>query len=136
MPFSSVVDVPDLDPIVLQALKDSFLDRTNRPRTRCRAIQAAIAPASQHNVLYANGLNARAKREVRTYWTGQLDQISSEYTRHVSATDYLNDVEKLKEAMNDRFAHRFYAVPDHRYEPGFRVSHAQKSLSICLKHLW
>lgn len=122
----------------LEALRDRFLERTNKPRTRNRAKAASVAAASQHNLLYSPGTAARERGEVRAHWKLTLDELAAEYTRSVPLSRYERDVEALKAEMNREFASFFYAGehPRYRYDPGFRVSHAQKSLSIYLKHLW
>jgi hypothetical protein len=124
--------------VELAEFKETFLNRTNPARTRQRAMQAAIAAASQHNVLYLKELAGESKKEVRSHWENLLNEMCTRYTSRVSASDYEKDIESLKRDMNDLFADRFYLVPHprYRYDPGFRVSHAQKSLSIALKHLW
>jgi hypothetical protein len=122
----------------LSHLQQEFLGRTNPPRTRQRALAAGIAAASQHNVLYRAGVEASAKREVRDGWLARLDELALRYARPRSATDYEHDVEWLWRDMNSQFAAAFYRQrhPRYGYDPGFRISHAQKSLSIVLKHLW
>jgi hypothetical protein len=38
--------------------------------------------------------------------------------------------------MNDQYARFFRSTTEQGYGPGFRIAHAQKSLSLLLKHLW
>jgi hypothetical protein len=122
----------------LEALKERFLALANKPRTCERAKAAAVTAASQHNVLYASGVDQRERRDVRVHWMRLLDELASKYTHSVSASEYESDIATLQAEMNRRFVGRFYAAehPRYHYEPGFRVSHAQKSLSVYLKHLW
>jgi hypothetical protein len=62
--------------------------------------------------------------------------IAREYvTRVKSRKGYETDVLKLQKRMNDRFG-PILQTKTSRCEPGFRVSHAQKSLSLVLKHYW
>jgi hypothetical protein len=119
-------------------LKDQFLGRTNTPRTHARAQHAAVAAASQHNILYAKGATYDTRSDVRAYWMRSLDRISLKYTETVSTSEYEADIGELRELMNDRFHNSFCAGdhPRYQYDAGFRLSHAQKSLSVYLRHLW
>jgi len=88
-----------------------------------------VKSASQHNALYAGGLPDQNKGPIRDYWKTLLCELAHKYRRVVSTSQYEMDIETLKQTMNDRFA-------DCLRSDGFRVSHAQKSLSVFLKHLW
>lgn len=122
----------------LDALKEQFVAITNKPRTRERAMRAAVAAASQHNLLYGERVGIPVRNGIRACWMSRLDELASKYIGTVSASTYEDDIETLRADMNRRFGY-YFACGDHpryRYEAGFRVSHAQKSLSVYLKHLW
>jgi hypothetical protein len=69
---------------------------------------------------------------------GRLEQLASRHAGIVSASAYESDIETLRAGMNRLFGDRFCAGDHQRYhyDAGFRVSHAQKSLAVYLKHLW
>jgi hypothetical protein len=127
-----------MTPEELKEEKDTFIRRYNIERTRQRATQAGIVAASQHNSLYRYGLPPDAKVPVREYWENRLNEIAAKYASPVGVPEYEEDIQSLKRTMNALFADRFRSDrhPRFGYDPGFRISHAQKSLSVCLKHLW
>ncbi|MDZ4288683.1 MAG: hypothetical protein U0984_12030 [Prosthecobacter sp.] len=118
--------------------KRSFLERYNDDRSAVKAASRAIAAASQHNSLYLGDISVTGKARVRTTWSGLLEIIADKYGNPVSEAEYLTDIQELKRAMNADHAPAFRRNPhpQFNYSPGFRISHAQKSLSVYLKHLW
>ncbi|MCP4343975.1 MAG: hypothetical protein GY795_00430 [Desulfobacterales bacterium] len=63
---------------------------------------------------------------------------STKYVNEQSVATYENDITELKDAMNNEFFRFFRSTPHptFQYDPGFRISHSQKSISVSLKHLW
>ncbi len=118
-----------LTPEELKREKDKFLERYNPYRTDCQAASDAVKSASQHNALYAVGLSERERACVRETWKALLCEIAHKYRRTIAKSQYELDIETLKQRMNKRF--RGCLRSD-----GFKVSHAQKSLSVFLKRLW
>jgi hypothetical protein len=117
----------------LDSKKRSFLRRYNISGTPGEAYSRAVTAASQRNVLYLPDLGQRDRRCVR------LHEITRKYARNgTSDKEYERDVRELSEYMNVHFgaAFRDSPHPRYRYAPGFRISHAQKSLAVALKHLW
>ena len=127
-----------VSPQRLKIEKRTFLDRYNPDRTVVQASWDAVNSASQRNRLYARETSDRERCYVRERWRILLEEHAHHYTRTVRTGKYETDIESLKRIMNERFGNHF-ATNSHvgrPYDPGFRISHAQKSLSIFLKHLW
>lgn len=105
---------------------------------RTRAFQDAIASALLQNALYAPAATAADRQAVGLGWRQMLDTIVSEYTEPVTAEKYEQDLVRLQAHMNRGFGQFFRQArhPKFGYEPGFRISHAQKSLGLVLKHYW
>jgi hypothetical protein len=102
--------------------KIAFLRRYNKPRNVDTAISMAIAASVQHNSLYDKNISPPGKN----------------YIREQTIDVYESDIESLKLNMNKKFAELFLKTPHpkYNYDPGFRISHSQKSISVYLKHLW
>ena len=105
---------------------------------RTRALQDAIASAVLKNALYAPAATAADRQAVGAGWKQLLETIAAEYVEPVSSEKYETDLVRLQSHMNRGFGQYFRQArhPKFGYEPGFRVSHAQKSLSLVLKHFW
>lgn len=122
----------------LRELKNRFVNRYNRQHdSDVRPYRAGVTAASQRNILYAPDTSAR-RETVRLGWADELRGIAEKYVTPQSSEVYEQDLEHLQAVMNERFAGFFRQDehPRYPYDPGFRLSHAQKSLSVCLKHLW
>jgi hypothetical protein len=70
-----------------------------------------------------------ARPPIRSFWKAQLLSLALTYTTPMTVAQYEADICELKTLMNGSFAGSFRVT-------GFRLSHAQKSLSVVLKHLW
>ncbi|MCB1203892.1 MAG: hypothetical protein KDN18_06510 [Verrucomicrobiae bacterium] len=118
--------------------KDAFLDKYNPTRTQAKAVSRGIAASLQHNSLYRRGLALETKEAVKSEWRSYLNGLVDRYKKEQRVEDYERDIEKLKQIMNDKFSAAFFSKPHERFntDPGFRISHAQKSISVFLKHLW
>jgi hypothetical protein len=105
---------------------------------RQRALQDAIAAALVKNAIYAPAATAANRHEVGAGWKLQLEQLVTEYTEPQTAEKYEDDLVRLQAHMNRHFGQYFRQArhPKFGYEPGFRISHAQKSLGLMLKHYW
>lgn len=117
----------------LENIKRSFIAHNNTTRDREGASRAAVNAASQRNLLYAKRGSSHAV--VRGFWIGRLEQYGTKYAKGASISTFEMDIQTLCKEMNDNFSLQFHPGNEH-YERGFRVSHAQKSLSVYLKHLW
>lgn len=98
----------------------------------------SIAASVQHNSLYVPGISPEEKEAVRCAWRSFLLGIIGKYKKQQTVDEYERDILKLQDQMNIQFKHEFYQMPHSIYktDPGFRISHAQKSISVFLKHLW
>lgn len=127
-----------MTPDELRGKQDAFLDRYNAARSVAKAESDALMSAAQHNSLYAPGVNEHDRYIVRAKWKEFLNDIAARYKSPVSVAEYEADVEHLRKMMNARFSKLFRSDrhPKYHYDAGFRMSHAQKSLSVFLKHRW
>ena len=105
---------------------------------RVRALQDAIASAVVKNALYAPAATASNRFDASAGWKQMLEAIAAEYVEPASAEKYEADLVRLQAHMNRGFGQYFRQArhPKFGYEPGFRISHAQKSLGLVLKHYW
>lgn len=123
----------------LDRQKEEFLTRYNHSASPAEAFSRAVTAASQRNTLYAQDASRGTRRLVRAEWESQLCAMTRKYCEHtVSSSEYESDLLTLRAYMNERFRSLFRQLPHprYRYSPGFRVSHAQKSLGVAIKHLW
>lgn len=74
-------------------------------------------------------------QDIRKFWINQLISIGGKYRTKQSIETFISDIVNLKNSMNTEFPGRFNNGKD-GYDNGFRIAHAQKSLSIFLKHMW
>lgn len=118
--------------------KKGFLLKYNPNQSRAKALSSGINASVQHNSLYRNNLEQELKDTVKCEWRSFLDSLVNRYKQIQSVETYYEDIKHLKELMNDKFSSAFLSEPHERYktDPGFRISHAQKSISVFLKHLW
>lgn len=108
--------------------KKAFLDAYNPKRERGVALSEAWGAAVQRNLLYSNevGYLHPKRKEVRVFWEQRVNDISKQ---DMTSHQYENSFLDLRDEMNKRFKDSFGVK-------GFRISHAQKGLSVFLKHLW
>ena len=102
---------------------EQFLARYNpKPSVEC-ALSSAIKAAVQHNKLYVG--NA-PRANIRSFWRQQLLALQAVYVQQRTVAQYEADILDLRTSLNNAF-------------PGLidcRISHAQKSIGVFLKHLW
>jgi hypothetical protein len=122
----------------MNRLKEKFLNRYNPKRTLEKALSSAISASVQHNSLYKRGATPKEKERVHCNWKAFLKQKMKDYKNEQSVEKYENDIQELRNLMNKTLSASFLSKPHPKFktDPGFRISHAQKSLSIFLKHLW
>ena len=119
-----------MDDIKLDTIKEAFrayyCDRGS-------AEHLGVIAAYQRSHLYSPG---RINRVIHEKWESKLNLLAEKYkTKDQSENVFINDILELKHFMNHSFPGRFNnGIPG--YDNEFRIAHAQKSLSICLKHLW
>ena len=122
----------------MKSLKDNFLNKYNSDRTLDKALSEGIAAAVRHNSLYRKNLSPERKKAVRREWKTYLEGLVACYKTRQTIGTYEKDILNLWDIMNSRFSDAFLSMPHAKYntDPGFRISHAQKSISVFLKHLW
>lgn len=118
--------------------KDAFLNKYNPTRSEEVAVAKAITAALQHNSLYHPDASIEEKAAVRCEWRKFLHGKQQKYQQKRSSAEYERDVASLKRLMNNKWSEVFRndQHPKFKTDPGFRISHAQKSLGVYLKHLW
>lgn len=111
-----------------------FLDLYNPQRTVEMALTSGIKAAAQHNSLYTPNIDN--KSEILDYWKSQLQCIGVKYFESQQTEEqFKSDFLLLQSNMNTMFPKAFKSK-QYVNNPGFRISHAQKSLSVYLKHMW
>ena len=138
-----------LTPANLAAEKTKFLNKPAFGLTTPQqagwqeiAFRDAMTSASRRARLYRKGLAQRQRDNVRVGWQAQLALLVTGYVANGSqcATQqqFFVDVGALQQFMNANYASFFHTATTATagYAPGFRIAHAQKSLSLVLKHFW
>jgi hypothetical protein len=104
------------------------------------ALGDALAAFSRRSHLYRMGLTQVQRNVVRSGWKMQLTELASAYVANGPAfathAQFLNDLEVLQQFMNANYADQFHPTAAKGYAAGFRIAHAQKSLSLVLKRFW
>lgn len=103
------------------------------------AERLAILAAIQKGRLYTPGISNDIRTRIRRLWGNLLISLGEKYASAQQTEDtFKKDIESLKTSMNSEMNLAYFqnAHQEDGYEAGFRLSHAQKSLSVYLKHLW
>ena len=97
-----------------------------------------MGSAVTKNALYAPKAKFNQRGEVDAGWKRMLEAYAAEYVEPVGWERYERDLVKLTAEMNRIYGDHFRQArhPKFGYEPGFRISHAQMSLGLVLKHYW
>lgn len=105
--------------------KDRFLNRYNPSRDLTVALSKSWGAAVGHNLLYKEtcALGASVRKEIHSTWTKLVDQPAFQ---KMNSEQYENSFLQLQIEMNAKWGEHIY----------FRLSHAQKGLSVYMKHLW
>jgi hypothetical protein len=121
----------------INEFKKKFLDKFNFNRCKTVALTMAVNAALQHNKLYKSSTHSKERKKIRNFLKAEIISISQKYNFPKSQHDFKNDLEDLKFKMNNEFSSFFEEqFKNGGLEPGFRISHSQKCLSVYLKHLW
>lgn len=112
--------------------QQDFLSLYNPTSSEEIALTSGLKASTQHNDLYSPGVN---RYPIKEYWKTLLQNIGEKYRTLQSEETFFNDIVCIKNQMNNQFCDAF-KNQRRKYEQGFRISHAQKSLSVYLKHLW
>ena len=111
--------------------KEVFLNRYNPGRSKDLALTSGVNAAAKRNDLYSPNAN---RNDIRAFWKNELKKIGYKYREKQTEGAFIQDVMALKDTMNQRFSGSFNNRK--KYDDEFRISHAQKSISVYLKHLW
>ena len=118
---------------IIQQKKKEFRDKYF---DKGSAAYLGIIAATQRASLYTPNMN---NADIRERWEHVLNNLVAKYKRkQQDSRTFIKDIEDLKIEMNTAFPateNRFNNGKED-YDNEFRIAHAQKSLSICLKHLW
>ena len=118
----------------LKDKKREFLQKYNPNRDDETALKSAINAAVQRNLLYAKSIEPDEKKQVREGWAESLLDIAKEFQKEVSLAHYEQLVLNLQKQMNHKYRGLFNSGS--RHGSMFRISHSQKSIAVCVKHLW
>jgi hypothetical protein len=128
----------------LRREKEAFLRKFNlKPKQQGwkeTALRDAVASSSRRAHLYRPGTTQAERDLVREGWFQELTRLSDLYATYGIAFStqvrFDADLLTLRSLMNSTFDEYFETDVVKGYPPGFRIAHAQKSLSVMLKHLW
>lgn len=127
----------------LRAHQRRFLARFGETRGsatgRNTAFRDAMTSSSKRTTLYRPGTTQRERNGVRDGWSEALAELVLPYETtagHGTVAQFRDDILTLQDRMNNDFFEFFLQRPSGVYQPGFRIAHAQKSMSLVLKHLW
>ncbi|WP_138485388.1 hypothetical protein [Dyadobacter bucti] len=121
--------VTERDSSVIVA-KQLFLREYNPMRTIENAMDKSINASVSRNDTYASHTKDWQRGMVKDFWSKQVIDISAKYATQVQTKEtFDNDIMFLKRIMNETYGELFEGS-------NFKISHAQKSLSVYLKHLW
>ena len=119
---------------LLEDKKREFLEKYNPNRDNETALKSGINAAVQRNLLYTKSIQPDQKLQVREGWAESLLGIAKEFQEEVSLAQYEQLVLNLQKHMNEKYFGLFNSGS--RHGSMFRISHSQKSISVCVKHLW
>lgn len=119
-------------------MEDTFYQIVKRPQNNDEreAAMLAINVSVSRNPTYSENITGSDKREIRSYWQKLLLEFYEKHKQgNVGIKEFRSSVDTIKKDMNSRFPDKFQCNTK-GYDNGFRLAHAQKSLSVFLKHLW
>lgn len=120
---------------IIAAKKAAFLDRYNPNRLeKVAATQAIGAAARRRNSPYQRGIGQNGRQPFRKFWCDTLREWAQEYqecTKNGANWEHHTKICELLHKLNGCRELRCLINAE-----GIRISHAQKSLNVYLKHLW
>lgn len=120
---------------MIEQMKLNFLQKYNLTRSISEAQSKAIKAALQHNKLYSPNVSLKKKEEIRATLVAELTSKAEKYVDSQTVTQFEKDFISLQSNMNKLYGNEFLNNGK-KYDKEFRISHAQKILSVYLKHLW
>ena len=113
-----------------------FYQIVNEPKDENHAADVAINVSVSRNPTYSGDISYNDKYKIRNYWKSLLLDFYDENKQvKISRKVFFDYVYIIKEKMNSEYPSAFECNTE-GYDNGFRLAHAQKSLSVFLKHLW
>ena len=113
--------------------KNKFLQKYNPNHDIQTALKSGIIAAVQRNLLYVKSIQPNQKLLVRKGWAQSLLDIAKEFQKEVSLEQYEQLILNLQKHMNEKYSGHFDSGSQHGSM--FRISHSQKSISVCVKHV-
>ena len=105
-----------------------------------KAAALAIKAAVERNPTYKSGVTKKEKTEIHNSWTNLLIEKLGKYKECQEIDEFIRDVEDIYAKMNIAKYKKLFLNNgrgiNKEYPKEFRIAHAQKSLSIFLKHMW
>jgi len=105
-----------------------------------KGLRDAMRASVRRGHLYRRGLKQTERDLVRSGWSQELERLANLYGANGSAfatqAQFETDLIVLRDFMNANYSDYFEVTAVDDYPPGFRIAHAQKSLSLILKHFW
>ena len=128
----------------LQREKAFFLSKFDLKPKQARwldkGLRDAMRASARRTHLYRPGTTQAERNHVRSGWSQDLKRLAYLYAANGSEfatqAQFETDLMALRAFMNKNYSNYFEAVVVNGYAPGFRIAHAQKSLSLVLKHFW
>jgi hypothetical protein len=100
----------------------------------------AMTSAARRAHLYRRGLTPSERYTVRSGWSAKLTELAHAYVcrgpSYATQRQVEKDLLELRAYMNGHYAEFFPSTAIGGYAIGFRIAHAQKSLSLLLKYYW
>lgn len=118
---------------LIEKQKQAFRDKY---QGKGSAARLGIIAAVQRASLYTP---STSHADILKRWEDKLNDLVEKYkTKQQTEETFKQDIKTLKDAMNCAFPpeQKRFNNGKSGYDNEFRIAHAQKSLSICLKHLW
>jgi len=113
----------------VEQAKRNFLQTYNPHRNQNIALSLAIKVSVQRNPTYSEQAPlGPVRKQIRSFWRDRLIQYAQNDETFDGPEGFTASILNLKNQMNEQFLGYF--------NENFRISHAQKSLSVYLKHLW
>jgi len=103
-----------------------FLNEYNTQRSREKAVDEAINASIRRNKYIIEPIDPRLKAYFKTLWGKILEEKARALYSEIDEQTYCEIIEQVKKTLNDN------AAPNLK----IKISHAQKSLSVYIKHLW
>lgn len=116
----------------IDAKKESFLDTYNKNRSVEVALCSGYLAATRRINTYSENVSCDKKITIIHFWKDKLEELGKKYKKKQKEEQFFKDVMELRSMMNNKYPDEF----NNRKCQNFRIAHAQKSLSVYLKHLW